>query len=77
LPWQNLEGVRIKISAPDPTDKGQIICLYKKVRGLVDLIEHVNGIQSLEIYFEDTDEAKWFKQREPQKSITHIYNYPV
>jgi hypothetical protein len=32
LPWQNLEGVRIEISAPDPTDNGQIICLYKKVK---------------------------------------------
>ena len=57
---------RIEIEAPDREDGGQIICLFRKVR---DLVQMLGGnclcAREVEIKFKDGEKGKWFIDGEP------------
>jgi hypothetical protein len=68
LPWHNLK-VQIFIWAPNRKDSGQIICLYKKVRALVEILKGAKGFLSLWVVFGHTKNTSWFDDAQPQCSI--------
>ena len=59
LPWHNL-NVQILIWAPCRKDRAQIICLYKKVRALVEIPKGAKGFQSLWVVFSHTKNTSRF-----------------
>lgn len=71
LPWHNL-NVRIWIWAPYREDSGQIICLYKKVRALVEILKGAKGFLSLWVFFGHTTDRTWFDDGQPQCSIKNV-----
>jgi hypothetical protein len=68
LPWHNL-NLRIWIWAPDRKDSAQIICLYKKVHALVEILKKAKGFLSLWVVFRHTKNTTWFDGAQPQCSI--------
>ena len=68
LPWHNL-NVRMP---PDRTDSAQIICLYKKVRALVEILNGAKGFLSLWVVFVHTKNTSWFDDAQPQCSIENM-----
>ncbi|KAL2063586.1 hypothetical protein VTL71DRAFT_5391 [Oculimacula yallundae] len=68
LPWHELR-VRIWIAPPERNDSAQIICLYKKVRALVEVLKKAKGFRSLWVYFKHTKDTSWFDDARPQCSI--------
>ncbi|PSS16558.1 hypothetical protein M430DRAFT_42570 [Amorphotheca resinae ATCC 22711] len=68
LPWHNL-NVQIWIWAPHRKDSAQILCLYKKVRALVEILKGAKGCLSLWVVFGHTKNTSWFDNAQPQCSI--------
>ena len=69
LPWHDLK-VRIWIWAPDRKDSGQILCLHKKVRALVEILKTVKGFLSLWMIFDHREDTSGFDDADqPQCSI--------
>lgn len=68
IPWHRL-NVRIVIWAPKKKDSGQMICLYKKVRALVELLKRAKGFWSLRVLFGHT-KTSWYGVL-PQCSLTN------
>ncbi len=68
LPWLNL-NVHIWIWAPHKKDSGEIICLYKKVRVLVEILKGPKEFLSLWVVFAHTGNTSWFDDSKPQRSI--------
>ncbi len=68
LPWHNL-NVRIWIWAPNRKGGAQIICLYKKVRALVEILKKAKGFLSLSVFFRYKKNTSWFGGAQPQCSI--------
>lgn len=71
LPYQNLKGIEIEIQAPDPTNLGQLIYLWTKVRGLVALFSHAKELPKISIHLKDTEDTKWAVNGNLQKSIVY------
>jgi hypothetical protein len=68
LPWHNL-NVIIWIWAPHRKFSAQIICLYKKVRALVEILRRAKGFLSLWVVFSHLKNTSWFDDAQPQCSI--------
>lgn len=68
LPWHTL-AVRIWIFPPKKDDSAQLICLFNKVRGLVEILRKAEGFRCLWVIFGYTEETSWFDGSEPQCSI--------
>ena len=71
LPWHNL-NVQIWIWAPHRKDSAQIICLYKKVRALVEILRGAKGFLSIWVVFGHTKNTSWFDEAQPQCSIENV-----
>jgi hypothetical protein len=69
LPYTKLKGIRVEVEAPDSTDPGQMICLWKKAVSLVDLLLQVDGLPDLEIHFTNSKPSKWSTDGIAQQSI--------
>jgi hypothetical protein len=80
LPYTKLKGIRVEVEAPDSTDPGQMICLWKKTVCLVDLLSQVDGLPDLEIHLTDSkpskgsEESKWSTDGIAQQSIPYNRN---
>jgi hypothetical protein len=73
LPYSKLAGIRIEIDAPGTSDPGQLICVWKKARELVDLLSQAGNLSHLVIRLLDNPQGKWMgRGRRPQKSIPGI-----
>ena len=68
LPWHNL-NVKIWLWAPHREDSAQIICLYKKVRALVEILKGAKECLSLRVVFRHAKNTSWFDGAQPQCSI--------
>jgi hypothetical protein len=53
------KGIRVEVEAPDSTDPGQMICLWKKAVSLVDLLLQVDDLPDLETHFTDSKPWNW------------------
>ena len=71
LPWHNL-NVQIWIWAPHRKDSAQVICLYKKVRALVEILRGAKSFLSLWVVFGNTKNTSWFDNAQPQCSIENM-----
>jgi len=75
LPYTKLKGINVELEAPDATDPGQMICLWKKVISLTGMLSEVNGLPDLEIHLVDaeplksSEESKWSTDGIAQQSI--------
>lgn len=58
LPYTKLKGINVELEAPDATDPGQMICLWKKVISLTDMLLEVNGLPDVEIHLVDLEPLK-------------------
>lgn len=47
-----------------------MLCLWRKAQDLVELLEKVDGLPSVEILLQDTEGAKWCRGDEAQQSIS-------
>ncbi|KAL3424173.1 hypothetical protein PVAG01_03454 [Phlyctema vagabunda] len=68
LPWHELT-VRIWFWAPSNKDRAQILCLYKKVHALVEMLREAEGFRSLKLIFAQTENTSWFDDCQPLYSI--------
>jgi hypothetical protein len=66
LPYSRLRAVRIEVEAPDPFDPGQLICVWKKVRELVELLGQAGQLPDLEINLLKSPRASWMGFGRPQ-----------
>lgn len=67
---EKLKGLHVEIEVPDDKDPGQIACLFRKCVDLVRLLELApRALQNLDVHFNDSANAKWFVDGEPQKSV--------
>ncbi|CAG8958739.1 hypothetical protein HYFRA_00011582 [Hymenoscyphus fraxineus] len=63
FPWHKVPRIRIEIEAPSPDD-GELICVYKRTRDLIELIERPGrNFKNIEIFFKDTEGTEWFRAR--------------
>ncbi|KAE8444791.1 hypothetical protein EG329_014251 [Mollisiaceae sp. DMI_Dod_QoI] len=74
LPWHNL-NVQIWIWAPSKKARAQILCLYRKVRALVEIPKEAKGFLSLWMVFAHTKHTSWFDDGQPQCSIENKVDY--
>ena len=59
----------MEIEAPDSEDPGQMVCLWKKVCDLVELLEPVvTGLASFEVVLQDANAARWSSEGTFQQS---------
>ncbi|KAL8789071.1 MAG: hypothetical protein Q9213_001334 [Squamulea squamosa] len=71
LPFEKLKKIQININAPEHSDPGQSICLYRKCVDLAALLEHAkHGLPNMEINLLDSASAKWYSGNKPQHSIS-------
>lgn len=71
LPWHNL-NVQIWIWAPHGKNSAQIICLYKKVQALVEILREAKGFLSLWVVFAHTKNTSWLDGVQPQCSLKNL-----
>jgi len=76
IPYSRFRGLNVEIQAPDPSDPGQIIALWRSLRLVVDLLSPAESLMRLDIYFRDTDKGQWFKDGNPQQSIKEPFAGP-
>ncbi len=77
LPYAKLKGLIVEVGAPDPTDPGQMICLWKKAGSLADLLSQgVDGLPDLDIHLVNSQpsegssgESRWSTAGIAQQSI--------
>jgi hypothetical protein len=69
LPYAKLKGIGVELEVPDSTDPGQMICLWKKVVSLVDLLSQADGLPDLDIHLIDQNGLEWFTDGIAQQSI--------
>jgi hypothetical protein len=74
LPYERLKAIKIEIAAPDVADPGQYRCLWKRVRGLVDLLSQSEDQPQIEIHLVEDPSlgrgiSKWFYDGVPRRSI--------
>ncbi|CAG8983630.1 hypothetical protein HYALB_00004060 [Hymenoscyphus albidus] len=63
FPWHKVPRIRIEIEAPS-SDDGELICVYKRTRDLIELIERPGrNFKNIEILLKDTEETQWFRGR--------------
>jgi hypothetical protein len=74
LPWHNLD-VQIWIWAPNKKYKAEILCLYKKVRALVEILREAKGFLSLCVVLGLTENTSWFDGDQPQRSFEDTADY--
>lgn len=77
LPYERLKGIKIEIVAPNVADPGQYICLWKRVRGLVDHLSQSEGLPQIEIHLVEDPSlgrgiSKWSYGGVLRKSIRNI-----
>ncbi|KAH8820267.1 hypothetical protein F5884DRAFT_893178 [Xylogone sp. PMI_703] len=73
LPWHKLK-IRVWIGAPQKWDRAEMICLYKKVQALVEILKRTKMFLSLWVAFSHTENASWFDDAKPQSSIETVTN---
>jgi hypothetical protein len=49
-PYERLKGNKIEIVVLDVADPGQYLCLWKRVRSLVDVLSQSEGLPQIEIH---------------------------
>jgi hypothetical protein len=79
LPYKRLEEIKVEIEAPASADPGQVVCLWKKVTNLVDLLSQAGGLPNVKIHLQNSGLARWSTEGKAQKSIPHqgdLYNIP-
>ncbi|KAN0122738.1 hypothetical protein V8E51_001064 [Hyaloscypha variabilis] len=71
LPYGNLKGIKVEISAPDPADPGQVLNIRTKVCEFVHLLRSQDReLPDFDIHLNDTDSTSWIAQDgKPQLSI--------
>ena len=70
--WAKLKRIEIVVKAPDPEDPGQLICLWGKVGGLVDLLlcAAPQELPGIKIDLQDTEEnGRWAYKDVLQQSL--------
>ncbi|KAL8917726.1 MAG: hypothetical protein Q9208_007778 [Pyrenodesmia sp. 3 TL-2023] len=80
LPYRTMRKIQIDVGAPDRSDPGQVVSLYKKCVDLATMLENAeSGLLNIEINLLDSEEAKWTWDGQPQNSITqhHTGDYEL
>jgi hypothetical protein len=77
LPYKRLKAIKIEIVAANVADPGQYICLWKRVRGLVDHLSQSGGLPQIEIHLVENPFlgerfSKWSYDGRLRRSINNI-----
>jgi hypothetical protein len=77
LPYKRLKGIKIEIVAADVADPGQYICLWKRVRGLVDHLSKSEGLPQIQIHLVEDPSlgggfSKWSYDGRRRRPISNI-----
>ena len=69
LPYKRLRGIKIEIAAPNHRDPGLIICLWERVKELVDLLSAAKGLPNIDIHLQNTLSTNWSYDSKPRNTI--------
>jgi hypothetical protein len=72
LPYERLRGIEIEIAAPDHRDPGLIVCLWERVKELVDLLLGAKGLPNIDIHLQNTPSTNWFYDSKPRNTINGL-----
>ena len=83
LPYQRLQEVKICVEPTEDTarrdDAGQMICLFFKIRDVVDIIVQAaeGGLRSLNFDLVESERGKWYEGGMPKRTISQIQDVPT
>jgi hypothetical protein len=72
LPYNRLRGIEIEIAAPDHRDPGLIVCVWERVKELVDLLSGAKGLPNIDIHLQNTPSTNWSHDSKPRNTITGL-----
>lgn len=70
LPYQKLKGVRFELTAPDPSNPGELVQMWNKLCFLMDVLQRAKKFSRVEIDVKETSREPWFADGQPNHSLS-------